>query len=83
MVGVELVECPAVESASEDSEPEEAQGPSVSSAQRVFVQSLSEMVHCNFRLPLSETSAVKYSSLGSLHPPHNFPLHPLLEEMYA
>lgn len=42
-----------VESTAKDSEPERVKGPSISQAQKVLVQFLSEMVEADFRLPLA------------------------------
>lgn len=75
-----------VESTAKDSEPERVKGPSISQAQKVLVQFLSEMVEADFRLPLAASSSIKYSSLRSLHPTQGslaFPFYPSLEEMCA
>lgn len=54
VVRVELEEGDTVESISKDSEPEQVLGLSVSKAQRVLVQSPSEMVRSDFRLSSAE-----------------------------
>ena len=53
-------------------------------AESLWVQSLTDMVHSAFNLPLPELRSPAVSSLGSLRAPLNnavFPVHPLLEEL--
>ena len=55
---------------------------SASQSEKLWVQSLTEMVRSAFKLPLSEPASSAVSSLGSLKAPqanYSFPVHPLLE----
>ncbi|PIO39038.1 hypothetical protein AB205_0093370, partial [Aquarana catesbeiana] len=54
------------------------EGPSASQAEKLLVQSLTEMVRTTFKLPLTESVEKPTSCLGSLKPPHAlhaFPVH--------